>query len=71
MADRITIRPRLFTPFALAVKPESFVDGFHALLRFGLQPKNFCGANGLDPLLDLFDEHNYPPIFDPDRPSYV
>ncbi|MBV9874572.1 MAG: suppressor of fused domain protein [Verrucomicrobia bacterium] len=28
-------------------------------------------ANGLDPLLDLFDEHNYPPIFDPDRPSYI
>jgi hypothetical protein len=28
-------------------------------------------ANGLDPLLDLFDEHDYPPIFDPDRPSYV
>jgi Suppressor of fused protein (SUFU) len=28
-------------------------------------------ANGLDPLLDLFDEHDYPPIFDPHRPSYV
>lgn len=26
---------------------------------------------GLDPLLDLFDEHGYPPIFDPNRPSYV
>jgi Suppressor of fused protein (SUFU) len=26
-------------------------------------------ANGLDPLLDLFDEHDYPPVFDPNRPS--
>ena len=22
-------------------------------------------------MLDLFDEHDYPPIFDPHRPSYV
>jgi hypothetical protein len=28
-------------------------------------------ANGLDPLLDLFDERAYPPIFDPNRPSYI
>jgi hypothetical protein len=28
-------------------------------------------ATGPDPLLDLFDEHDYPPIFDPDRPSSV
>jgi Suppressor of fused protein (SUFU) len=28
-------------------------------------------ANGLDPLLDLFDESEYPPIFDPNRPSYA
>jgi hypothetical protein len=26
-------------------------------------------ANGLDPLRDLFDEHDYPPVFDPNRPS--
>ena len=28
-------------------------------------------TKGLDPLLDLFDEHDYPPIFDLNRPSYV
>jgi Suppressor of fused protein (SUFU) len=28
-------------------------------------------ANGLDLLLDLFDEHDYPPVFDPNRPSYA
>jgi hypothetical protein len=28
-------------------------------------------TNGLDPLLDLFVERDYPPIFDPNRPSYV
>jgi Suppressor of fused protein (SUFU) len=28
-------------------------------------------ADGLDPLLDLFDERDYPPVFDPKRPSYA
>lgn len=28
-------------------------------------------GQGLDPLLDLFDERRYPPIFDPNRPSYI
>ncbi|UEM15698.1 suppressor of fused domain protein [Bradyrhizobium barranii subsp. barranii] len=28
-------------------------------------------SRGLDPFLDLLDENNYPPIFDPTRKSYV
>ncbi|MCS3501038.1 hypothetical protein M2189_000009 [Bradyrhizobium japonicum] len=28
-------------------------------------------SRGLDPFLDLLDEHDYPPIFDPARKSYV
>ncbi|MHC2341036.1 suppressor of fused domain protein [Bradyrhizobium barranii] len=28
-------------------------------------------SEGLDPLLDLLDENDYPPIFDPARKSYV
>ena len=28
-------------------------------------------SRGLDPFLDLLDENDYPPIFDPTRKSYV
>lgn len=31
----------------------------------------FIKSKGLDPFLDMLDENDYPPIFDPKRPSYI